>query len=201
MHKPSFATGRGAAVVVIIFVIAWSMPLSADSYGDPFYEYRDEVERGEFSYDDSQDIPWIENETEVLALPREEDLVAVDMAQLPRGMQLLVDLRRITVNPDDRVVRLWLVVRSDGGIDNGTFEGFRCPTREYKIYAYANPHRTPPVRKAERPRWQLAKANRTGNYRRELLQDYFCSMRGSRDADEIRLALTGESQRDTFVIN
>ena len=40
-----------------------------DPVTDPYWEYRDEVGRGEFSYDDSQEVPWIENETQVTALP------------------------------------------------------------------------------------------------------------------------------------
>ena len=42
----------------------------------------------------------------------------------------------------------------------------------------------------------------TGSINRlELLQDYFCSLGGARDPDEIRLALRGEIERETFFKN
>lgn len=38
---------------------------------------------------------------------------------------------------EDGVVRYTLVARSPGGIENVTFEGIRCATWEYRIYATA----------------------------------------------------------------
>ena len=175
--------------------------LAADVDIDPYSEYRDEVTKGEFSYDDSQDIPWIENETEILAVPQEDDLARINLGDLPPGMTLLVDTRRISVNPDDKVVRLWIVLRSDAGVDNATYEGYRCVLNEYKVYAYATPRRTPPVTKANRPVWREVPSSRNNKLRRELLTDYFCTIRGVRAAEEIRVALTRGVERDTWFNN
>jgi len=183
-----------AAVFLLSAPASWSRDVT-----DPYWEYRDEVGRGEFSYDDSQDIPWIENETEVLALPREDDLTRVNMDQLPEGFALFVDLSRITVNPKDRVIRLWLWTQSATGSASGSFEGYRCDTKEYKVYAYANPRRDPPVTKARKPRWKFAHETRYGNYRAELLGDYFCGIRGTRDEDDIRRRLGGQFEREYFI--
>ena len=188
----------------VLFLLGMLVPVSTiagDVIVDPYYEHRDEVERGEFSYDDSQDIPWIENETEVLALPRQDDLVPVTLDTLPPELELLIDKSRITVGEKDRVIRLWVWVRSKYGAENASFEGYRCETREYKVYAYANPNRKPPVSKAKRPRWLAAKQGRTANYRAELLQDYFCSIRGTRSPDEIAQAMNGVFEQDTFFSN
>lgn len=195
-------TARFLCALASIFpaLILGSLPvMAADVVIDPYNEYRDEVGKGEFSYDDSKDIPWIENETEVLAVPRAQDLQPLRLDNLPPGLHMSVDMTRVTVTPEDRVVRLWLWVRSDQGAENGTFEGYRCETREYKVYAYANPARTPPVSKAKRPRWRAVGAPRSGNYRAELLQDYFCGIRGTRSAEEIRDFMTGEFRRETFM--
>lgn len=201
MRKPK-ETGSARLPALLLVLLSWMAGIvMADKDVDPYYEYRDEVERGEFSYDDSQDIPWIENETEVLAAPREEDLVRVGMDRMPPGLQLLIDARRLTVDPDDRIIRLWVVVRSEAGVDNGSFEGFRCATREYKVYAYSNSSRVPPVSKAKRPRWRTISKLRSGNYRLELMQDYFCGLGGARSADEIRVALSDEIERETFFTN
>jgi len=174
-------------------------PLFADDVIiDPVYEYRDEVEKGEFSYDDSDDIPWIENETEVLGLPKPENLVAVELDEMPPGMQLSVDASRITVNPDDRVVRVWLWMRSSSGAGNGTFEGFRCSTREHKTYAFGAHQRKPQVSKAKRPLWREAKKSVHRNYRRELMDEYFCGYGEFRDADLIRRYLSGDEKGESI---
>ncbi len=188
------------ALVVVAAVIGSRPAFAADVIVDPIYEYRDEVGRGEFSYDDSQDIPWIENETEVLAVPDPDDLTPVRLDLLPAGMELLIDKSRIDVNPDDRVVRVWLWVRSDMGAERGTFEGFRCDSAEYKVYAYANPNREPSVTKAKRPRWISLKTSFTtmkNNYRAELMKD-FCSVGRPRAVSEILQYLSGNITREGF---
>lgn len=183
-------------IVAVVGVVLARPLFAGDVIVDPIHEYRDEVERGEFQYDDSQDIPWIENETEVLGLPDSDDLMVVDIDQLPSGMTLMLDKSRISVNKDDQVVRVWLWVRSSSGADNASFEGFRCDTREYKVYAYGNPRRTPPVTKAKKPRWRKAKKVVSGNYRRELMDDYFCGYSELRNARDIAGYLSGEFHPD-----
>ena len=190
MYQPITSSIHAVPSLWLALWLLIAGPLHADDSGvDPLY--RGEVEREGFEYDDSQDIPWIENETEVLAMPRPEDLRRVELETLPDGLELLIDGSRVTVGSKDRVVRAWLWVRSDPGAESGTFEGFRCATREYKVYAYANPRRDPPVRKAKRASWLSAKKSATPNYRAELLSDFFCGMRGTRDADDIRRAIAG----------
>jgi len=201
MHT-RFAFPSLRSTVLAALVLCSSLAIAADGADpDPYWEYRDEVDRGEFRYDDSQDIPWIENETEVLAVPREEDLVQLDINQSPPGLQVWIDRSRITVDPKDRVVRLWVVMRSEQGVQNGTFEGYRCDTGEYKIYAYSNPHRKPPVSKANRPVWQEVGGRRGINYRSEMMSDYFCGLRGVRTEAEIRDAIDGRLERDSFFYN
>jgi hypothetical protein len=192
-------TGTLSAVLLALAVVLPGLALARDDGTDPYYDWRDEVGRGEFSYDDSQDIPWIENETEILAAPKTENLHRVRLDTLPQGFELFVDRSRITVDPKDRVVRLWLWVRSQAGNESGSFEGFRCATREYKVYAYANPRRDPPVTKASKPRWREVKEARSGNYRAELLADYFCGIRGTWTAQQISENLSGMFERERFL--
>lgn len=189
---------------VAVLWAAWAAVLlpfgSPDALaGESLFDWQDDIEGREFDYDDSQDIPWIENETEVLAMPQADDLRRVALDDLPDGFELMADTSRITVDPKDRVVRLWLWVRSSSGSESGSFEGFRCATQEYKVYAYANPGREPPVSKARRPRWREVGARRDGNYRGELLRDFFCGIRGTRSAHEIAGLLTGDIRRGRFL--
>ena len=198
MQDPSKSLPNVLSLIVATLAVCLTQPLSAgEVIVDPVHEYRDEVGRGEFQYDDSQDIPWVENETKVLGLPDRENLVEVRLDKLPPGMQLLLDKSRIDVNPDDKVVRVWLWVRSRSGADNASFEGFRCDTREYKVYAYGNPRRTPPVTKAKKPYWRATERVVSGNYRRELMDDYFCGYNKLRNARDIAASVTrGGPPRD-----
>ena len=196
----SLAIIPAAAMLLTALLAAVALPVAAaEVRTDPYYDWRDDVGRGEYDYDDSQDIPWIESETEVLAPPRPEDLVPVRLDSLPPGIELLIDRTRVTVGEEDRVVRAWLWTRGSGGASNGTFEGFRCETREFKVYAYANPRREPQVSLARRPPWQTIKGSRARNYRMELLEDHFCGIRGTRSAREIVEGLTGEFRRERFL--
>lgn len=199
MHNTSrFSRRPFLTLVLAVFVTSVQPSFARDAIVDPVFEYLDESETGEYNYDDSQDIPWIENETEVLALPKPEDLVVVKLEQLPAGMQLSLDASRITVNPDDRVVRAWLWMRSGSGAENGTFEGFRCDTREHKTYAYGGHHRKPQVTKSKRPRWREAPKTVRDNYRRELMDEYLCGYGGFRDADLIRAYLSGDERGESI---
>ena len=191
------------ALALAVLLGVWSLApaFAADVVVGPYDEYLDESERGEFSYDDSEDIPWIENETEVLAVPDPADLMSVRLDLMPAGMELLIDQSRIDVDPKDRVVRVWLWVRSDGGAERGTFEGYRCDVGEYKVYAFANPHRDPPVTKAKRPSWISLKTSFTtmkNNYRSELMKDYLCHVTGPRSPSEILEYLSGNVAREGF---
>ena len=152
-------------------------------------------EETEFNYDDSLDMPWIEEETEIAPLPELADLQHLRIDGLPPGMALHLDTKGLTVDPKDRVIRLWLFVRSDGGADNGTYEGYRCSTRQYKIYAYATPRREPPVTVAQTSAWRAAADGRSNRYRRVLMQDYLCGLRGARKPDEIHQAVRAGKPR------
>lgn len=191
---------RARLPLLVLLAILVALPVAAEKTGiDPYFDWRDEIDSGGFQYDDSLDTPWIESETAVLALPRPDDLVPVRLDSLPPGIALFIDRSRITVGDKDRVVRAWLWTRGSGGAENGTFEGFRCETREFRVYAYANPRRDPPVNLARRSTWQAIEGSKARNYRLELLQDYFCGIRGTRSAREIADYLTGEFRRERFM--
>lgn len=135
------------------------------------------------AYDESLEIPWVEIETRVQQGPKESDLTEVEVERLPPGMTLYADLENLTVDERDHVARLWLVVRSSGGVDNGSYEGFRCATGEYKVYAYHNPKRSTPLRRVRLPRWRLIRPN---DYRSDLAQEVLCSDTNPRDPRSVR---------------
>ena len=125
-------------------------------------------------YDESLEVPWVEIETSVKKLPEDGDLAQLPIDRLAANnppLELHVDVKNITLSDKDYVVRSWFVVRSEQGAYNGTYEGIRCATGEYKVYAYANPTRSKPLRVVKMPKWRKA---RKGSYREEMMRDYFC---------------------------
>lgn len=135
------------------------------------------------TYNEALEVPWVELETKVSELPREEDLTRLDIIGMPPRLSLYADLQNMDVSDKDYVTRLWLVVRSEQGAYNGTYEGIRCATGEYKIYAYANPAGRKPLRVVNVPRWR---ETRMGSYRAELMQDYLCRNALPRSPRDVR---------------
>jgi hypothetical protein len=188
---PSPRTSLGAFTLALAIGVALSAAAQAQSAEDDYWEIRKKIDQDEYGYDDSQDIPWIENETPIPPPPDADDLVEVQLDSLQAGLSLHVDKDRILVDPGDRIVRLWLWIRSGQGSESGTFEGYRCATAEYKVYAYANPSREPVVREARLPQWKEIARSRRANYRRELVDTYLCGYGAERSAQDIRDAIAG----------
>jgi hypothetical protein len=174
--------------------VGWLLSAAA-ALGNPFLE----PENPEFQYDDSRDVPWIEQETQIPDLPDLIDLQYLQIDGLPRGLKLYLDTARLTIDPNDEVIRLWLYVRSDRGADNGTYEGFRCTTGEYKVYAYATPRREQAVTPARGSAWRAAKGTPGSRYRRALMNGYLCGLRGARPPVDIRQAVRAGQPRDPML--
>lgn len=76
-----------------------------------------------------------EGKLQLPAAPKPEDLIRFDAGPARRGFEHFVDSAALSLGPDG-IVRYTLVVKSDMGVSNVTFEGMRCVTRERKIYAH-----------------------------------------------------------------
>jgi hypothetical protein len=151
--------------IPLLFLIFSAQLFAVETY-DPYAP----IENG---YDPSLEVPWVEIETQVNQLPQEENLKQLRVDKLdamPSGMRFSMDLENVTVSDKDYVTRTWFVVRSDNAY-NGTYEGIRCATGEYKVYAYANPTRSKPLRIMKMPTW---KKIRKSTYRAEVARDYIC---------------------------
>ncbi|MDR0564291.1 MAG: CNP1-like family protein [Azoarcus sp.] len=66
-------------------------------------------------------------------LPNAGDLAAFRVGSQPLG-RFLLDKKNVGIGVDG-VVRYVLVMRGSGGASSATFEGIRCKTGEYKLYA------------------------------------------------------------------
>ena len=136
-------------------------------------------------YDESIEVPWVEIETSVKKLPDDGNLVQLPIDKLAANkppLELFVDVKNILLSDKDHVARSWFVVRSEQGAYNGTYEGIRCATGEYKVYAYANPARSKPLRVVKMPKWRKAGK---GSYREEMMRDYFCDQKSPKSQEAL----------------
>jgi hypothetical protein len=116
---------------------------------------------------------WVENKVDELpALPQSGDLLPFNVSQ-NTPLQFAVDAKSVSVGSDG-VVRYTVVVTSPSGAHNVNYEGIRCDTYEWRLYAALN---------ADHDGWDRTVANdwrriENGNlnaYQASLYQDYFCA--------------------------
>lgn len=93
-----------------------------------------------------------------------------------------IDRNSISIGAD-RVVRYSTVIRSASGALNTSYEGLRCKTSEYKVYAFGVENGT----WAKVPDVQWRKIPRmSGDFRFALYKDYFCDL----------AAIAGRNEKD-----
>lgn len=121
---------------------------------------------------DVEEYVWKEKETKLPEWPQDEDLLEFEVELPNTPFRYYIDTRSFSYDPVEGVVRYTLVIRSRRGGENVTYEGLRCNTSEYKVYAYGNGKGV--MRPARNPTWQhLIEAGHT-RYRTDLKKKYFC---------------------------
>lgn len=117
------------------------------------------------------------------AFPRDADLIEFKVRG-PSRNRFHVDPGSLSLG-EDRVVRYALVIKTPGGSSNVSYEGMRCKTSEYKVYAYGSVDGKWVA--AREPQWKEVGAT-PSNFHYGLWVDYFCgseSVRGRNAADLI----------------
>jgi hypothetical protein len=89
------------------------------------------------------------------------------------------------------VVRYTAVIKSPSGAANISYEGMRCKTSEYKVYAYGARNRT--WADVREPKWQKVDGT-SANFRYSLWVDYLCDIEAvrGRNAKELIVRLKGD---------
>jgi CNP1-like family len=101
--------------------------------------------------------------------PAESGLLAFQLRQNSAN-QFYIDRNSISIGPD-RVVRFSAVIKSPSGALNTSYEGMRCKTSEYKVYAYGAENGE--WMKAHDSQWRWIERS-SANFRFTLYKDYFC---------------------------
>lgn len=80
--------------------------------------------------------------------------------------------RRAIVIGEDGVIRYTMVIRSPSGAETATFEGIRCQSAEWRMYATASPSgQWIPVKNST---WRLIEDNGLNRARAALAKEYVC---------------------------
>ncbi|MGH8764475.1 MAG: CNP1-like family protein [Burkholderiales bacterium] len=108
-----------------------------------------------------------ESDEPMPAYPKKEGLVEFRISN-PGSFRYFIDTAALSIGADE-VVRYTLVVRSNAGVENVSYEGMRCQSSTYKVFAYGNDGKWSPVRTDWREttlRWEY-----------ELRTRYLCPMK------------------------
>ena len=120
----------------------------------------------------SQEVPekWTESEITLPAFPTPENLIEF-YASAATSNHFFIDSSTLSVGPDG-VVRYVLVVKTAGGATNISFEGMRCSSVEYKLYATG---RSDGIwAKSRVQEWRRIDGKQVNRHHAALFNDYFC---------------------------
>lgn len=136
---------------------------------------------------DDPDAPkWEEDVLQVPSFPQEANLHEFYVSATTTH-KYYIDASTLSVGKDG-VVRYTLVIRTSRGSTNITYEGMRCESREYRIYATG--HRDGTWALARRSEWRPVENKPTNRHHAALSRDYFCPVGNAiYTADEGREAL------------
>jgi hypothetical protein len=135
--------------------------------------------------DAEEATPWVELAANLPAAPKPESLVAIDLGPAT-SRRIQVDRDSVSVGADG-VVRYSVLIQSEGGARTLNYEGMRCESGEWKIYAFGRADGQ--WSENRYPRWSVVKDRETGGYHRELFYHYFCNVDVRGNLAAIRNAL------------
>jgi hypothetical protein len=113
-------------------------------------------------------LNWKEGEIKLPAYPKTEDLIEFFVSSAS-SFRFFIDPASLAPGRDG-VVRYTLVARSASGVANVSYEGMRCSTNSYKLYALGNEGRWS-VRESE---WRAIEPRSVQRWHLELRTRYFC---------------------------
>lgn len=150
------------SVLFLIFILFSSSSASAQADGRPVHPSKEKFY--------APDI-WKESELFLPSIPEKDAFSKIELSE-DRGFSYLVDVASAQLGKDG-VVRLALVAVSANGYANITYEGFRCETGEYKIYAIS-PGYGKSWMKFKKSKWKPVRQSASGLYRTYLSRHYLC---------------------------
>lgn len=121
--------------------------------------------------DVEEGAPWREGGHRLPPYPQAGDLVEFQVDTPEKRLRYFIDGQHLSVG-EDGVVRYTLVIQSNTGAQNVSFEGIRCATWEVRTYAFGTGQNQ--LQPLEEAQWE--RIRRGGPYRHhlDLHEFYFC---------------------------
>lgn len=117
-----------------------------------------------------QEREWVEEKVSPPAYPKDADLMEFHVSERSQN-KFLIDASTLSVGADG-VVHYVMVVKTSGGATNITFEGMRCKTTEYKLYATGRADGTWALSRNDS--WRPIKEKDINRQHAALFRDLFC---------------------------
>jgi len=115
--------------------------------------------------------PWREEQTTLPRYPVQGEMLPLAVDTANRSFSFFIDPKSISVG-SDQVVRYAIAIESKSGGRNIFYEGMRCSTREYKLYATGGgDKRWHPL---GNPQWRPIPSGGVTRYRADLFRFYLC---------------------------
>jgi hypothetical protein len=145
---------------VILALLAWAALLAPSA---ALAQAKSDWEREQGKHN------WRDADVSLPGFPRAGDLIEFAVSSAGT-FTFFLDRASLSVSPDG-VVRYTLLARSPSGVDNVSYEGIRCSTGEYRIYAIG--HRDGTWSRREQP-WQRIEPKSVKRWHYVLQREYFC---------------------------
>jgi len=129
---------------------------------------------------------WKEAEVHIPAKITDSDLINFKIFEMPR-YKYFIDATTLKTSKSDNSVRYAIVVQTSGGVRNVFFEGIRCDTGQYKLYAAAIWGQS--LVPLATPEWKKIKGLGVTVYRTDLYRDFLCRDRLIRGSEHDILEL------------
>jgi hypothetical protein len=127
------------------------------------------VKGGSSRYDEEQEkLNWKEAEVRLPSYPKDADLIEFQVSS-GATFRFFIDAASLSVGADG-VVRYTLVARSPSGVANISYEGIRCTTKSYRVYAQGTGGRWSP-RQGD---WRDIEARTIQRWHNVLYAEYLC---------------------------
>jgi hypothetical protein len=136
-------------------------------------------------YSEKEKSQWTEESVTPPPYPRDENLIRIAMAATSN--EFFVDSQSVSLGADN-VIRYTMLIRSNAGALNVTYEGIRCETREKKLYHLGRKDATWSAARASK--WSEVTGSGAVTYQKILMNDFFCPKEDSvKSAEEALGAL------------
>jgi hypothetical protein len=150
----AFHSGCSALVAVLSLLAGCSSPAPAQREAES----------------DAGKKEWMESEVALPPYPKPEGLLPFSGGS-PSGHQFFVDAPSLSIGADG-VVRYTLVVKTQGGATNVSYEGVRCEERHQKTYATGLPSGS--WARARDPQWRRIEYRTVNNHHGVLYSEFLC---------------------------